>query len=526
MFTPQDLEKIPIEIQKLFTNLELNIMNDIVRRMKLNSNEITRSADWQIYRLTQIGESKKFIKKQLQEILGLSNNEINKIYSAAIKSGYLQDKKLYNMVGKSYIGYEQNKELQQLITSIKKQTNEQLYNITQTTGFVINTNGKNIFTPITQYYQDTLDKAVIGVLNGSFNYNTVLKQVIDEMTKSGLRTIDYASGRSYRVDSAARTCIMTGVNQVASKISNDNAKELETDYFEVSAHSTARPSHQLWQGKVYTSSELESVCGLGRVDGLCGANCRHSYYPFIPGISERSYTDEELTQWANEENRPKVYQGESYTSYEASQNQRRLELLMRKQKEDIKLLKEGGANAEDIIIAEARYKISQQDYVRFSKAMDLPQQMERLYTSDKVTIKGAKSLKTIENRAKKYYNGNIDEYLKDERIRKNIRDNYNKTLVIDKQNQHIKESKKYVEGKSYLTISIEEIENIITKYAGTGKIVRDKNGNFANKEKIVLSKIIGVNISSMDKEETLTNAITMHYRKTGAHIVPTKNERR
>lgn len=379
MFTPQKLEEIPIELEKLFRQLENDIMFDIIRRMKLNANEITRAADWQIYRLNEIGRSKKTIKKYIQEVLELSSAEIDKIYSDAIKSGYSQDEWLYKATGKPFIKFEDNRELQQLIRAIKKQTNEQLYNITQSTGFIKNVNGLNVFTPLTQYYQDTLDNAITGILEGAFDYNTIIKKTVQEMTKSGLRTIDYASGRSYRIYSATRTALVTGVNQVASKISDDNAKELDTEYFEVSAHGTARPSHQKWQGKVYTRKELEEICGLGKVDGLCGANCRHSYYPFVPDISERSYTDEELKQWETEENTPKKYGDKEYTSYEAMQEQRRLEATMRKQIQDIKLLKEGGANEEDIIEEQAKYRITSDEYVKFSKAMKLPQQRERVY---------------------------------------------------------------------------------------------------------------------------------------------------
>lgn len=379
MFTPQELERMPIELEKLFSQLEMDIMMDIIRRMKLNNNEITRSADWQINRIYKLGQSKKSIKRYLQEVLGLSRKEINKIYKDAIKSGYAEDVSLYKWLGKKQIRYEDNEELQQLISAIKEQTNEQLYNITQSTGFIKNVNGQNVFTPLTEYYQQTLDNAVNGVLNGAFDYNTVIKKTVQEMTKSGLRSIDYASGRSYRIDSAVRTALMTGVNQVASKISDTNAKELDTEYFEVSAHGTARPSHQEWQGRVYTKDELVSVCGLGKVDGLCGANCRHSYYPFIPGISERNYTDKELEEWAKEENTPRKYGDKEYTAYEASQEQRRLERLMRKQRQDIKLLKEAEASDEDITIAQAKYRITSDEYVKFSKAMNLPEQRARVY---------------------------------------------------------------------------------------------------------------------------------------------------
>ena len=127
------------------------------------------------------------------------------------------------------------------------------------------------------------------------------------MTNSGLRTVDYASGHSNRVTAAARRAVSTGLNQVVGKINEENAEKLGTNYFEVSWHSGARPSHQVWQGRVYSKEELESVCGLGTVTGLCGANCYHSYSPFTPGITPRTYTDEQLDKMNAEENKPVEY---------------------------------------------------------------------------------------------------------------------------------------------------------------------------------------------------------------------------
>lgn len=528
MFTPQELERMPVELERLFSQLEMDIMIDIIRRMKLNNNEITRSADWQIYRLNRLGQSKRSIKKYLEKTLDLSKKEINHIYKNAIRSGYAEDEFLYKATGKPFIKYEDNKELQQLISAIKEQTNNELYNITQSTGFIKNVNGKNVFTPLTQYYEETLDNAVNGVLNGAFDYNTVIKKTVQEMTKSGLRSIDYARGRSYRIDTATRMAVMTGVNQVASKISDSNAKDLNTDYFEVSAHGTARPSHQVWQGRVYTRKQLEEICGLGTAGGLCGANCRHSYYPFIPDISERSYTDEELKQWAKEENTPKEYNGKQYTAYEASQEQRRLERLMRKQRQDIKLLKEGEVNEEDLITAQAKYRITSDEYAKFSKAMNLPQQRARVYQDGlKGKFGNPKAYKTIENRANLYYNGNIKAYLKDETIRKNIRDNadYNK-IHWGRQDKHIKGTNNYIENRSYFTIDKEEIEKIAMASKGTGYIIRNNtNAIFKDREKIILDKTVGHYIKFKKEENRIieeydTNSIIIHYSKDGIHLVP------
>ena len=378
MFKPSDLEKMPVELEKYMAELELRIMKDIVRRIKIND-EITRSADWQIYRLNQLGESKRVIKKEIEGMLNLSTKEINHLYKDVIRQGYARDESLYKAKGKPMIRYEDNKELQQLINATVVQTKQEMINITQSLGFSIQQNGKLEFTELSEYYQKVLDNAMFDITSGAFDYNSTLKRVVSEMTKSGLRTVDYANGWTNRVEVAARRSLMSGVTQVTNRINEMNAKELDTEHFEVSWHSTARPEHQLWQGRVYTKAELVSVCGLGSITGLCGANCYHSYYPFLPGISERLYTDEQLEEMNTKENTPKEYNGKEYTSYDAAQRQRSFETLMRKQRKDIVLLKHGEASIEDIQSVQARYRESMRQYVDFSRRMDLPQQKERIY---------------------------------------------------------------------------------------------------------------------------------------------------
>lgn len=124
--------------------------------------------------------------------------------------------------------------------------------------------------------------------------------------------------------------------------------------------------------------ELISVCGLGTVTGLNGANCYHDYYPVIPGISEPTYTAEELEELNRKENTPVKYEGKEYTKYEALQRQRKLETTMRAQRQKIKLLQVGKADEDDIIAARCRYRSISQEYTRFSDAMGLPMQRERV----------------------------------------------------------------------------------------------------------------------------------------------------
>lgn len=378
MFTPSELERMPKKFELLMSGLEYRIMSDIVRRIAINK-EITRAADWQIYRLMQLGESKAQIKKYIQESLNLSNKELEGLYTKAIEEGYTRSEDLYKAAGKNFISFGNNKELQQMIIATIAQTKNEFRNITQTLGFMVEKDGKLVFTDLSDYYQKTLDSAMMDLATGTFDYNTVLKRTVREMTKSGLRTVDYASGWSNRVEIASRMAIMTGISQVTDKINEQNAQALDTEYFEVSWHGSARPTHQIWQGKVYSKDELVSICGLGTVTGLRGVNCYHTYYPFIPGISKRAYTDKQLEEMNAKENEKIEYQGMEYNTYEAAQKQRQMEALMRKQREDIKLLQDGGADENDIISVKSKYRSTMAQYTDFSKQMGLPQQRERIY---------------------------------------------------------------------------------------------------------------------------------------------------
>lgn len=378
MFTSAEIEKFSMVYDQPMRALENQIMADIVRRIRING-KITRSADWQINRLYELGAAKEDINKAIATSLNISEKDVEKLYSDITRSGYARDAGLYQVTGAKHIPFKDNAELQQLIEAVASQTSANLKNITGSLGFAVRKpDGTLGFQKIADYYQKTLDNAIMGIASGAFDFNTVIKRVVKEMTDSGLRSIDYETGRKNRVDVAARRAIVTGFAQLTSKVNDSNAEELGTEYFEVSWHGGARPEHQVWQGRVYTKKQLKTVCGLGSVTGLCGANCYHNYYPFIKGVSKRTYTDEELDRMNTEENIPVEYNGKQYTKYEALQRQRRLETVMRAERQQIKLLEDGGADERDVISARAKYRGTSHEYATFSKTMGLPQQRERI----------------------------------------------------------------------------------------------------------------------------------------------------
>lgn len=379
MYTHEELESIPEETVKIFRAVELRILDDIVRRIALTG-EITSTADYQIQVLSKMGVDINDIKKYIQSQLIISNIQLENMIKEVIESGYVRDKALYDASNIEFIPFEDNLELQQIMTAVIETSKENLNNLTKTLGFVIN---RNPIT-LTEYYQRNLTEATMQIVSGGMSYDQVLEKTVNELVNSGIRVIDYESGYHNRLEVAVRRAILGGVNRITEHISNENMKKLNTEYAEVSYHLTARPTHQVWQGRVYTKEELVTVCGLGTVTGLMGVNCYHHYGAFIPGISKRMYTDEELDKMNEEANTPKssrVYGGKEFTKYEATQQQRKLENNIRLLRYKIDLLQKGNADKEKIITYKARHTRFMNDYKFFSKEMGLKYQSNRINLS-------------------------------------------------------------------------------------------------------------------------------------------------
>lgn len=365
-------------IEKKFRNLENRITEDVVRRVK-KTKTITSSADYQLNRYYILGNSTQDIENIIKSAVGDDFPETWELYDEVVEKQYTRSKYLYEQVNQKFIPYEENSELKQIVDTLIRQSNEELFNITKSMGFMVDMGGKKVFTPLSEYYNEYLDNAMVEITSGAFDYNSVIRRVVGQMTNSGLRTVEYASGRTARCDVAARRAIMTGLSQLSGHISDTNAQRLGTEYFEIDWHSGARPEHRAWQGKVWSREQLTTVCGYGTVTGLLGANCYHEYYPFLPGISERNYTDSWLEEQNLKEDKPRTFKGREYTLYEATQRQRYLETNMRAQRQKVLLLKEAEADADTIMLARCKYQAQLDEYKAFSKKMGLPEQRERIY---------------------------------------------------------------------------------------------------------------------------------------------------
>lgn len=400
-FDPALLDALPEGLAELFRALELVLLDEICSRLKAADelNEVTVQA---IRALRSHGIDLKEIEKAVLETSGISKTKLDKLLDDVVERNQKYYTELINLAhitqpGKLVDDAE--------VAAIKKQTIDTFRNLTASMGFLVDA-GRTMLPPA-KAYQWALDKAVMQVQSGAINYNQAIKTAVKQLADSGLKVVDYESGHRDHIDVAARRAVMTGVSQICAKYTEQSAEYLETPYFEVSAHSGARDkpgpspwsSHKNWQGKVYSVRDgdiypsIYKVCGLGAVDGLEGANCRHRRFPWVEGVSERTYTEDQLKHI--DDGLGCSYDGKSYTAYEATQMQRRVEREIRKLKREKAAYKAAGLH-EDETAVNIRLRRLNAKYKAFSAEAGLPEQPERMrvYFTDDATIKAANSIKT------------------------------------------------------------------------------------------------------------------------------------
>ena len=257
--------------------------------------KITSTADWQINRLKIPGYSSEDIENALKDTLNASYLEMFELYDKVIDWEYVRNKDIYEQINAEYIPFEENKHLIQVTSAIKKQSLEDLENITRSLGFYLDYGGRKVLTPLSQVYSRYLDNACMDIVT------------------------------------------------------------------------------------VWSQQQLYDVCGLGTVTGLCGANCYHTYFPFVPGVSVRTYTDGWLDEQNRKESEPTEFRGKEYTLYEAKQRQRQMETAMRAQREKVQLFQKGGADPQEVMLQKAKYQGQLNEYAVFSRKMGLKEERERIY---------------------------------------------------------------------------------------------------------------------------------------------------
>ena len=329
MLTPEYLDGIAGLLQVIYSDLQETIQKDIARRIGKANLKITETAKWQIFKLQELGESQQNIQAAVAKALKLGDQEVKALFkTAGIKSlkTDIDLQKAAIAAGKLPAGtipLSASPTIAQVLNANAVRTMNTLRKLTGT--IAVDASGK-----LNQY----LDQAQMMVQTGAFTEQQAADAAVRKFAADGVSYFGYPSGARMTVEAAVRRAVVTGVNQATAEVSLNNAAELETDLVEVTSHSDARPEHAAWQGKIYSLSgnskkyrKLSEATGYGTVTGLCGANCRHSFYAYIEGVSEQVPREEY-----------------DKATYKAEQEQRYNERMIRSWKRRAATLEAGGAD--------------------------------------------------------------------------------------------------------------------------------------------------------------------------------------
>lgn len=355
MLTPEYLAGVPDRLVNLYGKVEQDILKNMAERLAKYDYYIP-AVQHQHQKLRAMGMLESEIEEKLAKLTGKSQAELRKLMADAVKEALTADAAIYAAAGMGEVDITAVAGVNALLKTGLSQTGGLFVNLTRTTA---NTAAKQ--------FENALDRAWLQITSGGFDYNTAIRNAVKDLARSGVKSIVYPSSHEDTLEVAVRRAVVTGVNQTAAKAQELLMDELDIDLVEVTAHSGARPSHQVWQGQIYSRSgrskkypDFVSSTGYGTGAGLCGWNCSHSFYPYVEG-APRTYSKAQLKDYTAKDI---TYNGERLTEYEATQQQRYIERQIRRWKREETAMSAAGQST-----AEARAKVSawqarQRDFIK------------------------------------------------------------------------------------------------------------------------------------------------------------------
>lgn len=288
MLSPKYLTDCSYEIEMLFAQLEIDILSDIARRIAENDYSMTSTAQFQLNREKALGMQYDEMQKQIAELLDVTEKKVAEIIPESSYKSVEKDnivfKHAYDKGITSKFNY--NKEdLKKIILEGIGSTNGEIRNICKTTA----KSARNFFS-------NQLDAIYLAIQSGAISQHEAIANAARVIGKNGIQWIDYKSGAHRRVDTAIRNAVRTGVNQTACRCQDKNFDEMGGNLVITSSHMGARPSHAEWQGQVFWRKKkyknyrnFEQATKYGSGDGLGGWGCRHGFYPYFEGLSNKAF---------------------------------------------------------------------------------------------------------------------------------------------------------------------------------------------------------------------------------------------
>ena len=361
MLAPDYLDHAPDRLVLLFQQVEDDILRDVARRIS-KMEALTPTANWQLWRYEQTEALRQDVVKKLARYTGKSEAEIRRLMQEAATRAMEAEDEIYYHYGKEPTPFAKNETLQALLNAGYQQTAGTFHNLTATTA-----------NTVSGQFEAALDRAHLKVSSGAFDYKSAVKSAVDSLADT-MKYVTYPTGHTDTLEVAARRAVLTGVNQTGAKLQVARADEMGVAFFETTAHGGARPSHAEWQGRQFHRGgavdymgkhypDFEAATGYGTGAGLCGWNCRHTFFAIFPELGAPPAWTQESLEALNA--RDIKYNGGRYTRYEISQMQRARERAVRKYKR--RYLAEDAAGA-DTTASAVKLRQARQDLADFISA--------------------------------------------------------------------------------------------------------------------------------------------------------------
>ena len=394
MLNEYQTELLPERIYQRLNAINTEYLESIGQTLK-KIGELRPSDVHKLQQMYEYGTNADDIARKLAKASEKNISEIYEIFDIVAKENYDYSKPFYKAKGMPFIPYEENESLQRYVKALAKQTADEYINLTQHTAFAVfskdgksiaplfESNANKVATSLSDTYTKVIDYAVSKVQTGVSDYNSAIRNVVKAISDSGIRTVDYATGYSRRLDSAVRQNILWGLKQCNQNTADLIGKEFGADGYEIDYHSAPRPSHADMGGRQYAIGKGRTINGEyypsfeSEAEPLLNDyGCLHFKFSILLGISEPTYSPETLATLKANDNEKVEFEGKKYTKYEASQVQRKLETEIRRQKDRTIIAKAAG-DREMREEAQAKINLLTSKYAKFSKAAGLPTKMER-----------------------------------------------------------------------------------------------------------------------------------------------------
>ena len=391
MLDDKQLEKVLELYFNRFNNINTRTLQLLGKTIK-QFDGITTSEAHTLAQKLKYGTDLDDLIEQISKASGKSIQDVKMLLNKVAEENVDFAKTYYKAQNKEFISYKNNDRLKKYVRTVANQTNGLFKNIarSQNIGFTYTySNGITVFKPLKQVYNDLIDEAVYNVSTGVEDYQSAMRKTIKQLADSGIKVheekVGYLSGYNRRIDTAVRQNILDGIRTTNIGIQEQVGEEFGADGVEISAHAPCAEDHLQINGRQYSKKKFERINdNLARPVGTL--NCRHFVFSIILGVSKPRYTKEQLKQMEIESHKKVKYGNKEYTKYEATQEQRRIETEVRRQK-DRQIIAKASGDMETVEKAQNKISILTKKYKEFSEVAGLPTYVEKMQVNGYYKVK-------------------------------------------------------------------------------------------------------------------------------------------